>query len=54
MVSFFSKSEICKGKFIISEYKGKCSHENDIAALDVGDNNNLITASIDNVLCFWN
>ena len=32
----------------------KCSHSRDVITLDINFENQLVTGSVDNVICFWN
>ena len=34
--------------------KCKCSHSRDVVSLDINNENQLVTGSVDNVICFWN
>ena len=34
--------------------KCKCSHTRDVITLDINRENQLVTGSVDNIICFWN
>jgi WD40 repeat protein len=32
----------------------KCSHTRDVVTLDINNENQCVTGSVDNIICFWN
>lgn len=51
---FFSMPQVSKGKEFISITRIKnSSHRRDVVCIDTTTKNNIVTGSIDNVICFW-
>ena len=53
-VAFFNESQIAKGHTTVEFTQARGSHHKDVVTLDISDENALATASIDNVVSFWN
>ena len=52
-VAFVSKPQISQGRNFLMFKRCKSSHSRDVISLDINKDNNLVTASVDNVICFW-
>ena len=53
-VAFISRPQISQGRNFLLFKKCKCSHLRDVITLDINSENQLVTASVDNLICFWN
>lgn len=53
-VAFISRPQVSQGRNFLMFKKCRCSHQRDVIALDINTENQLVTASIDNIICFWN
>jgi len=53
-VAFISRPTVSQGRNFLKFKKCKCSHSRDVVTLDINKENQLVTGSVDNVICFWN
>lgn len=53
-VAFFSLPQSQKGREFLTCKKVQSYHKRDVTCVDVTRKNNLVTASVDNLICFWN
>jgi hypothetical protein len=53
-VAFISRPQTLQGRNFVMKKVCRCSHKGDVVALDINSENQLVTASVDNVICFWN
>ena len=53
-VAFISRPQISQGRDFLMFKKCRCSHMRDVISLDINSENQLVTGSVDNILCFWN
>ena len=53
-VAFISVPRVTQGRSYLQFKESLCSHHGDVLSLSMNSDNQLVTASIDNVLCFWN
>ena len=58
-VAFISVPSVQQGKSYLKYQKGRrdgkiCSHLRDVLSIDINSSNLIVSASTDNVLCFWN
>jgi len=53
-LAFFSKPQISMGCEVLSCLKFKSDHMKDVTCVDINVNNNIATASNENLICFWN
>lgn len=53
-VAFFMESQINRGRNYVKFQQSKGNHLKDVITLDINDENSLATASVDNVISFWN
>ena len=52
-VAFFTKPVVQKGKEYVQIKRTKSNHKRDVVSVDITVGNNIVTGSIDNVLCLW-
>lgn len=53
-VAFFTESQMARGRTFVKFTQSKGTHQKDVISLDISEENALVTASIDNVISFWN
>ena len=53
-VAFITRPQVTQGRNFLKFKKCKCSHKRDVISLDINSENQLVTASMDNIICFWN
>ena len=53
-VGFFQESQMSKGRSYVKFLQSKGSHQKDVISVDISEENAFATASIDNVISFWN
>lgn len=53
-MAFISRPQVSQGRNFLKYKKCKCSHTRDVLSLDINNENQLVTGSVDNVICFWN
>ena len=53
-VAFFSKPQVVQGRQMLTFSCKKSTHQKDVISLDVSDDLMVATASLDNIICFWN
>jgi len=53
-VAFISRPQVSQGRNFLMFKKCLCSHKRDVITLDINFENQLVTGSVDNVICFWN
>lgn len=52
-VGFITQPMMQHGRSFLQYKKCTSSHERDVISLDINRANQLVTASVDNVICFW-
>jgi len=52
-VCFMSKPRVSQGRNFLEFRKCISSHSRDVISLDINKENALVTASSDNIICFW-
>ena len=50
---FISKPRVSQGRNFLEFKKCKSTHTRDVVSLDINKENALVTASSDNIICFW-
>lgn len=53
-VTFFQEAHMAHGRSFVKFLQSKGSHMKDVISLDINEENALATASIDNIVSFWN
>lgn len=53
-MAFISRPQVSQGRNFLKFKKCQCSHTRDVLTLDINNENQLVTGSVDNVICFWN
>ena len=53
-VSFLTKPIVTQGQHHLKFENSSCSHERDVLTMTFNSDQQLVTGSADNVICFWN
>ena len=54
VATFFQEAHMAHGRSFVKFLQSKGSHMKDVISLDINEENALATASIDNIVSFWN
>jgi hypothetical protein len=53
-VAFISRPTVSQGRNFLKFKRCKCSHTRDVLTMDINNENQCVTGSVDNIICFWN